>query len=734
MVRSTDLVGRVIGGRYRLLRPVGSGASAHVYVAEDVRLRRRVAIKVLHPALAEDRSFLRRFQAEAQTVAGLRHPSILRVYDWGEDAGEAYLVMELLEGGSLRALLDTGAKLSVSQASAMGLDAASALAHAHSRGLVHRDIKPANLLFDEEGHVSVADFGIARALAEASWTEPWGAMVGTARYAAPEQLRAVSLDGRADVYALAMVLVEAVTGTVPFALDTTLGALIARADQALPVPVEMGPLAPVLAQAGTAGPEERLTAEGLAQAIARVATEMRAPARLPLPGLSHPVGEGPVGDRTEMGGRRPPPGANDLSIMADDLPPEVLDEPRGSPQPTVGGQPEDEPPAAVAEVEPPVKGRADQTVPGRTPAPARPPADGVEAEQTTTVAPATAAEEEAVTPAPASAPAPAGAAPATVKAGRRSRAPKAVKVEPVAPRRRRRRKWLAVVLVVLVLALVGGGGTAAYIVLNQPAPTYLVPNLSGDTVSGAAAALQREHLRLSVIAKVWAPARAGTVISQKPSAGAKLQAKQRVIVTVSKGLQPVAVPDLATMDLTQAKSVLATAHLAVGKVTAHTSMTVPDGAIISWSHRGLHVLPGTKVNMVFSAGKPMATVPAIGTATANWAMMSAALERVRLHPVEVTTWSDAVTAGYVISTYPPPGASEVVGTTVTVTVSRGPHMVVIPSTIIGLSTDDAAKVLERHGLYSNGVRGNNLAAVTGSNPAVGTSIHYGYGVLLITTG
>src|SRR5579883_1543656 len=122
MLRSTDLVGRVIGGRYRLLRPVGSGASAHVYVAEDVRLRRRVAVKVLHPALAQDRAFARRFEAEAQTVAALRHPSILRVYDWGEDQGEAYLVMELLDGGSLRALLDTGHRLSISQAAAIGVD------------------------------------------------------------------------------------------------------------------------------------------------------------------------------------------------------------------------------------------------------------------------------------------------------------------------------------------------------------------------------------------------------------------------------------------------------------------------------------------------------------------------------------------------------------------------------------------------------------------------------------
>src|SRR5215472_17434 len=158
--RIADSVGRVLGDRYRLTRPLGVGASAHVYVADDVSLRRRVAIKVLHPALASDEAFLRRFRAEAQVVASLRHPGILTVYDWGEDDGSPYLVMELLEGGSLRALLDRGYLLSPAQAAAIGAEAARALDYAHRRGLVHRDIKPANLIFDDEGRVRVADFGV----------------------------------------------------------------------------------------------------------------------------------------------------------------------------------------------------------------------------------------------------------------------------------------------------------------------------------------------------------------------------------------------------------------------------------------------------------------------------------------------------------------------------------------------------------------------------------------------
>src|SRR5712692_4298365 len=197
----TDLVGHVLADRYRLLAPIGAGGSGRVYVADDQRLRRRVAVKVLHAALADDTAFLRRFRAEAQLAASLRHSNIVTVYDWGED-DVPFMVLELLEGGSLRSMLDQGTLLTVAQAARVGRNVASALEYAHARDVLHRDVKPANLLFDEHGVVRVADFGLARALAEASWTEPSGTVVGTMRYAAPEQAGGAVVDGRADLYSL----------------------------------------------------------------------------------------------------------------------------------------------------------------------------------------------------------------------------------------------------------------------------------------------------------------------------------------------------------------------------------------------------------------------------------------------------------------------------------------------------------------------------------------------------
>jgi serine/threonine-protein kinase len=281
-----DLVGRVLVDRYRLLAPIGVGATGRVYLADDVRLRRRVAVKVLQPGLADDTGFIRRFRAEAQLAASLHHPNVMAVYDWGQDDTVAFMVVELLRGGSLRALLDTGTLLTPAQALQVGGRVAAALQYAQTRGLVHRDIKPANLLFDEHGVVRVGDFGLARALAESASTEPVGALVGTARYAAPEQGGAVPPDGRADLYALAVVLVEACTGEVPVVADTPIGTLAARTMRGIVAPPELGALGAVIERAGRPQRTERYPdAATMGAALADAARRFPPPDPLPLAGL-----------------------------------------------------------------------------------------------------------------------------------------------------------------------------------------------------------------------------------------------------------------------------------------------------------------------------------------------------------------------------------------------------------------------------------------------------------------
>jgi serine/threonine-protein kinase len=292
-------VGRVLGGRYRLITPIGTGASAQVYLADDTTLRRRVAVKILHAGLATDETFLRRFRAEAQAAAAMNHPHILAVYDWGED-DVPFLVSEYLGGGSLRSMLDAGHRLTVSQTLLVGLEAARGLEYAHRQKIVHRDIKPANLLFDDEGRLRIADFGIARALAEAGWTEQ-GTMVGTARYASPEQAKSDPLTGKSDVYALGLVLTECVTGEVPFKGDTPISTLIARIDQHVPVPKEMGPLRRVLERAGHPDPDERPDAGEFIIGLMAAAEECARPTPLPLVGaIAKDPAEGGDEDRTEV--------------------------------------------------------------------------------------------------------------------------------------------------------------------------------------------------------------------------------------------------------------------------------------------------------------------------------------------------------------------------------------------------------------------------------------------------
>lgn len=244
-----------------------------------------MAVKVLHPKLSADASFLERFRNEARSAAALSHPNVMAVHDWGESDSGPYLVSELLAGGSLRSILDRGVVLSPSQTIGLGLVACRGLHYAHGEGLVHRDITPANLLYDEKGRLRIADFGLAKAISAAGWTSQGTNLVGTARYASPEQASGQRLGAKSDVYSLGLILVEALAGSAPFSADTLLGTLTARVESDVPIPDAPDGLQAVLRAMTRREPEARPSAEQAGVALLEAAKGLPRPKVLPLVGL-----------------------------------------------------------------------------------------------------------------------------------------------------------------------------------------------------------------------------------------------------------------------------------------------------------------------------------------------------------------------------------------------------------------------------------------------------------------
>jgi eukaryotic-like serine/threonine-protein kinase len=219
MAVSDTLINTLFDGRYRVLRKLGSGGMANVYLAEDEELGRRIAIKILNERHAADEQFIERFRREAKNAAGLSHPNIVQVYDRGEAEGTYYIAMEYLGGRTLKEAVADRQPLPIREAIGYARQILAALRFAHRNGIVHRDIKPHNALMDDDGRLKVSDFGIARAGAASQMTEA-GSIIGTAQYLSPEQARGAAVDHRSDLYSLGIVLYELLTGTVPFTGDT----------------------------------------------------------------------------------------------------------------------------------------------------------------------------------------------------------------------------------------------------------------------------------------------------------------------------------------------------------------------------------------------------------------------------------------------------------------------------------------------------------------------------------
>jgi serine/threonine protein kinase len=300
---------RLVGGRYELGELIGYGGMAEVHRGRDVRLGRDVAIKVLRADLARDPSFLNRFRREAQSAAGLNHPSIVSVYDTGEDVGaegtvQPYIVMEFVQGRTLRDILKTEGRLPPRRAMEIIADVSAALDFSHRAGLVHRDVKPANVMITQAGAVKVMDFGIARAVADSSATVTQTAnVIGTAQYLSPEQARGESVDARSDVYSTGCLLYELVTGVPPFQGDSPVAVAYQHVREAASTPSSRVPGLPpaldsIVMKALAKNPQNRYQSAG----------EMRSDLQRAL--ANQPVSAESVmtdADRTQFIARTPPP-------------------------------------------------------------------------------------------------------------------------------------------------------------------------------------------------------------------------------------------------------------------------------------------------------------------------------------------------------------------------------------------------------------------------------------------
>jgi eukaryotic-like serine/threonine-protein kinase len=229
----STLLGTILNGRYRLEARIGTGGMSSVYRALDETLERPVAIKLMNREIATDSDQLERFRREARAVAQLSHPHIVGVIDYGEDQGRPYIVLEYVEGETLKERIRRNGELDVSEAVAYAIEIARALGAAHARHIVHRDVKPQNVLIDEEGSAKVTDFGIARSLDDDGLTAD-GRVLGTTDYVSPEQALGHHVTGQSDLYSLGIVLFEMLTGSVPFRGENQVAVAMKHVREELP--------------------------------------------------------------------------------------------------------------------------------------------------------------------------------------------------------------------------------------------------------------------------------------------------------------------------------------------------------------------------------------------------------------------------------------------------------------------------------------------------------------------
>ncbi|AUG78583.1 serine/threonine protein kinase [Kitasatospora sp. MMS16-BH015] len=670
---------RRLGGRYELGGVLGRGGMAEVYLAHDTRLGRSVAVKTLRADMARDPSFQARFRREAQSAASLNHPTIVAVYDTGEDYIDnisiPYIVMEYVEGSTLRELLHSGRRLLPERALEMTIGILQALEYSHRAGIVHRDIKPANVMLTRQGNVKVMDFGIARAMGDAGMTmTQTSAVIGTAQYLSPEQAKGEQVDARSDIYSTGCLLYELLAVRPPFVGDSPIAVAYQH--------VREDPLPP-----STYDPELRPEIDAIVlKSLTKdrdyryqSADEMREDIERFLDGL--PViaaqqaayGMGAAGygyDQQQGYAQHDPYGQTNLLPQQGAAGPTTMMPPVGPPQPAYGYQEQQGYPGGPGGND---NGGYDDYDRG----------------------------------------------------GRRGQEPP----------KKSNTSWI-ILAVAAVLVLVG-----AYFVVQAIAPPgdsgggkVTSPTLVGKTFAEAQQAVTNTNakLQLSQGDQIQCPdtsIKQGQVCTQEPKAGIQVAADTVIKVHLSAGPVTQAVPDVTGKTKDDASAALTKAGFTVGPMAYKDSDSVPQDSVISQDVTG-NAAPGSTVTLTLSSGQGKIPVPPVVGQQSDAAQQ--AISDAGLTPsVKTVSTTDQAKDGVVIDQSPKTGSLKK-GGTVTIMVGKMAQNVTVPP-LQNVTLKEAGKQLEAAGLHYTVVGPQDPnAIVLYSTPGAGNQAAPGSSVTLFT--
>ncbi len=622
--------GTLIDGRYRILSRLGSGGMADVFCAEDQQLGRQVALKLLHRRFSEDPGFVERFRREAQAAAGLQHPNVVSVYDRGDYEGIYYIAMEYLPGRSLKQVIREEAPLDPIRAIDITLQILKAARFAHRHGVIHRDLKPHNVIVDDAGHVKVTDFGIARAGAS-DMTET-GSIMGTAQYLSPEQAQGHAVSASSDVYSVAVVLYELLTGRVPFDAESAVTIALKHVSEAPTTPTAINPRIP---------PElEQIILWGLNKNPAdRPQDADQFIAALEAARASILAGD--TGQRTAaMAAVVVPPVAEAAvvpAVAAAAVPPFLTDPALAAAAPPPG---------------PPLEDRRQNPWPWL-------------ALLLVLLLGAAAAAYFLTRPAKAVVPPVVGEPLNTARTVLQNQGFSSINVLTVADPK-------------TAQTVIGENPAAGKKVDTSSVVTLTVssgpgsdnvPSVIGNTVGQARQLLNQAGLKAGRIEhQSSSSVPSGEVIDTSPSAGQSVPGGSKVTLVVSSGPAKVTVPDVTGESQAQAKSDLHNQGFEVS-ATNQTSSTVQPGNVISQSPAGnSQAVPGTTVNIVVAKAPPP-KVPNVKGQTA--AAAQAALQSAGFKVLQQSkTVFHSFRNGIVLSQSPGGGTSAQKGSTVTITVGK----------------------------------------------------------------